>query len=132
VPRRSRGRGADEDERQLAAAAGFRRRGGGGLEPPEHVVAQVDPLGEILEVEPVLREPGGREHAQDGAERHDEPAVADRMDAVLGLYARDLVLEVDSCRSSDQEFGVGAHLPERDDGVPALEACRTRPRGGGP
>jgi hypothetical protein len=99
--------GADEDERQLAAAAGLRRRGGGGLEPPEHVVAQVDPLGEILEAEPVLREPGDRKHARDGAERDDELPVADGLDAFVHLYTRDLVLEVDSRCSSDQELGVG-------------------------
>ena len=60
--------GADEDEREVARRAlgvAPRRR----LELLQHVVAEVDRVGEVLEAEPVLGEAGDRQRPRDRAER---------------------------------------------------------------
>ena len=63
---------ADEDEPELRRRPARRGR----VESLEHVVAERDRVGEVLEAAAVLGQPGHREDAVDGAERDDEPLVA--------------------------------------------------------
>ena len=63
---------ADEDEPELRLRPARRGR----VESLEHVVAERDRVGEVLEAAAVLGEPGHREDAVDGAEGNDEALVA--------------------------------------------------------
>ena len=68
---------ADEDEAEVALRLARVEPGRGRLERAEEPVAQRDRVGDVLEPEPVLGEPGDGERPRHGAERDDEPLVAD-------------------------------------------------------
>ena len=86
---------------------------------------QKDPVGEGLEAEPVLGQPGDRKRARNGAERHDELLVADVELSVLRHDPDETRLLVERGCSSEQQVRVRAHHPQWDDDVAGLE----RPRG---
>src|SRR3954451_964121 len=120
--------GADEEEREMHASNGIVRRRVGRLELAQHVVAQVDGIGQRLEREPVLGEP---RHGHDTGDRpegeHELPPGHNDL-AFLGRDRRRLRLDVDGAEIAEQEVGVRAHDPERHDGVSRLERAGRRLR----
>ncbi|MBA3718296.1 MAG: hypothetical protein H0W87_08735 [Actinobacteria bacterium] len=68
---------SDEDEGEVALGARRVELRVGRLELAQDVVAQVDRVGEVLEAEAVLGEPGDRERARNGAEGEHELLVGD-------------------------------------------------------
>ncbi len=115
---------ADEDEGQLAAPMGLVGGRGGGLQSPEDVVPEVDRIREILEAEPVVGEPGDRQHAGNGSDCDHELRVADREHAVLGLDPDEPSFRVELVGVSEEQLRVRAHQPQWDHGVPRLERAR--------
>ena len=115
---------ADEDEAELAATVLLVVCRRGCLQPPEDVVSEVDRVGEGLEPEAVLGETWDRQRARDRAERQHDVSVMD-VDALLArVHVDGLAVGVETRRLSEQEFGVRAHEPQRDDDVPRLERSR--------
>jgi hypothetical protein len=113
--------GADEDERELPLAVDRGGRGGGCLEPAQHVIAQMDGVGERLEPERVLGEARDRQRPGDGPQSDDELRVRDRPETVVGLDLDPPALGVELAGSTEQELGVRAHHPQRHDDVTRLE-----------
>jgi hypothetical protein len=118
--------GADEDERELALAVRLVRRGRRGFEAAQDVVAEIDRVGERLEAAAVVGQAGDRQRPRDGAERDHEVGVAQVDEALAGLDLDALPLRVVRDRAAEDEVGVRAHHPERDDDVPRLEGARRR------
>ena len=119
----SRVAGPDEDEGQLALPMGLVGCRVGGFEPLQHVVAQVDGVGQVLEAECVIGEPRDRERARDRPERDDEVAVADVHDPLERLDLNAPALEVERRRAAKDELGVWAHRAQGHDHVPRLEGA---------
>ena len=113
--------GADEDERQPSQPLLLVEFRVGSLELFEHVVAQVDRIGERLEREAVLGETRDRQRPRHRAEGEHEVVPADRP---LLPDGRGLRLDVDALDAPEQELGVRAHDAQRHDGVPRLERAR--------
>ena len=113
--------GSDEDEREMGANPFRVGLGGCRLELAEDVVAEVNRVREVLEAEGVLREARYRKGARDGSERDDEVVVLELGFAALGDDPNTARVLVDRGRVPEQELGVWAHHPERDDDVARLE-----------
>ena len=100
---------------------GLGRRGGRGLEAPQDVVAQRDRVGEVLEAECMIGEPGDGQRPGNRAERDDEVLVGHIDEHFLGLDLDALpVGSVGDC-APEHEVGVRAHQPQRHDDVAWLE-----------
>ena len=119
---------ADEHEREVPTAVGLADFRGRGLEFAQDVVAQVDRVGQVLERERVLLEPGHRECPRHGAERDDEALPADFERAGVGLDVDGPCLLVQLGRAAEQELRVRAHQAQRDDDVTRLERSGRRLR----
>ncbi len=117
---------ADEHEREVPLLHGRVGREVGKLELLQHVVSEVDGVGDVFEAEGVLAEARHRERAADRAERDDEPLVLhlDRPERRLDGH-RPCGL-VECYRTAVDELGARTHHPQRHDDVPRLE----RPGGG--
>ncbi len=114
--------GTDEDERQVCLAADRIELGVGSLELSQDVVAEIDRVGEVLEPDRVLGEPGNRERPSDGAERKHEMLPGDVERAGLRrLDVRRPLLRIDRRHAAQQHLGVRAHLTQRHDHMPRLE-----------
>ena len=100
------------------------------LELAQHVVSEVDRVGQALEAEAVLGEAGHRQRARDGTERHHELLVADPVRSKLALSGHELLRLVEGGGTGEQELGVRAHDAERHHDVPWLEGSRGRLRAG--
>ena len=100
--------GAGEHERQ--PARGALGRGVGELDLAQHLVAQADRVGEVLEAERVLAQPRHGRHARDRAERDDEVVVLDRERAGLGLDVHDAALGVEARRAEPSSRSACGHI----------------------
>ena len=119
---------ADEDERELAEALRFGRGRHRRFESSQDVVSKVDRVRERFEADAVVGEPRDRQRARDGAERDNDVSIPDVEERLFGLDPHALLLRVERRRASEQELGVRAHLPQRNDDVPRLERSRRRLR----
>ena len=81
---------ADDQEREQPAAQRRVDRGGRGVQPGQHVVAQVDRLADGLERDAALGEPGDGQGAGHRAGSDDEHVVTDRGDVARGELDGDL------------------------------------------
>ena len=115
---------ADEDEGQPALPLRVVERRVGVLQLAEHVVAEVDRLGQRLEGEGVLGEARHRHRPRHRAERDHQLLPADRLCAGIGLDRRRRALQVDGGRAAEQQLRVRAHRAERDDRVARLQRPR--------
>ena len=115
---------SDEDEREVRLGALAVVLGRGRLEPAQHVVAEVDRVGEVLEAEPVLGETGDRQRPRERAEREDGPLVVDGERLRTGLDRGDALLRVERREPAEEQLGVRAHHPQRHDDVARLERAR--------
>src|SRR5918999_6069837 len=86
----------------------------------------MDCVGEVLEAESMVGEPGNRQRPRDRAERDDQLAVRDGEQLVLRLDLYLSLLRGDAGRAAEDELGVRTHLPERDDDVSWLERAGRR------
>jgi hypothetical protein len=120
--------GADEDEGQLTLPVRLVRGDVGRLQPLQDVVAEVDRVGEVLEAERMVGEPGNRQRPRDRANGDDEVLVADVDEAFERLDLDAAVAEVERRRMPEDELGVRAHRPQRYDDVARLERARRRLR----
>ena len=115
---------ADEDEGQPALPLRVVERRVGVLQLAEHVVAEMDRLGQRLEGEGVLGESRHRHRPRHRAEGDHQLLPADRLRAGVGLDRRRARLQVDGGRAPEQQLRVRAHRPERDDRVARLQRPR--------
>src|SRR3954451_1874701 len=95
------------------------------LELAKNVVPERDCVGEVLETQRVFGEARNREGAGDGAERDDEVLVFELDAARLRLDIDLPRAFVDLCDLAEDEVGVRAHHPERNDDVARLEGARS-------
>ena len=93
----------------------------GTLELQEHVVAERDRVGEVLEAHAVLGETRNRERPRRRPERHDEAFVTDLDRAGERLDGHGRPLVVVARDAAQDELRMRAHLPERDDDVARLD-----------
>ena len=114
----SRVSGADEDEAELGGVVRVDRRA---LELQQNAVAERDRVGEILEADPVLDQPGHREGARRGSERDDETLVADLELARERLHRDGSAAAIVARHPTEDELRVRAHLAQRNDDVTRLE-----------
>jgi len=84
-------------------------RGVGQLDLAQDVVAQADGVGEVLEAEGVVAQPGDGRGPGDRAERDHEVRIGDRDAARLGLDLDDAPLRIERDRGAEHEVGVRAH-----------------------
>ena len=115
---------SDEDERQVCLGALAVVLGRGRLEPAQHVVAELDRVGEVLEAETVLGEAGDRQRPRERAQREDGLLVVDDERLRTGLDRGDALLRVERREPSEEQLGVRAHHPQRHDDVAGLERAR--------
>jgi hypothetical protein len=96
------------------------------LQLAQHRVAEVDAVGEGLEPDGVLGQTGDRQRPGDRPERHDEVAVGDLVGARVGADAHRPLLQVGALDLADEELGMRAHGPQRDDDMARLERAGRR------
>ncbi len=116
--------GSDEDEGEVAAdlvGVGLGRRQ---VEAVQHVVAQRDRVGEVLEPEPVVGEARDRERPCDRARGDDQALVADLLVPGVGRDGERARLGVEDGGRAEDQLGVRAHHPQRDDDMARLERSR--------
>ena len=113
---------AHEHEAELGRVVGMDR---GALELQQDAVAERDRVSEVLEADPVLREPGHGKRARRRSEGDDETLVSDLERSGQRLDDDGLAVAIVTRDRTEDELGVRAHLPERNDHVTRLE----RPRG---
>ena len=97
--------------------------GRGGVELVQHVLSQVDCVGEVLESQGVLGEARNREPRRDRAESDDEVVVRHLDFAALGLHGDDPGVLVEGGRPSEEDLGVRAHHTERDGDVACFDGA---------
>ena len=112
--------------RRRRSRARSRAPGSRSLEPLEHVVAECDRVGQILEAAAVLDEARHGEDPRDGPECHHEPLVCDDSGTGDRLCGDRPACQVDRGRAAEQQLGMWAHLPERHDDVARLEGAGGR------
>jgi hypothetical protein len=107
---------------------GFGGGRSGGLQPRQHVISEVNRLGQRLEAERVLGEARNRQRADNGAECDDEIRVPEPEDALVGLNLNAALAGVVGENAAEHEVCVPAHRSEGDDGVPRFKrpGCRFR------
>ncbi len=120
----SRVAGSDEDEREVRLCTLAVVLGRGRFEPAQHVVAEVDRVGEVLEAEPVLGEPGDWQRARERAECEDCLLVVDDDCPGTGLDRRDALLRVEGGEPPEKQLGMRTHHSQRHDHVTRLERAR--------
>ncbi len=121
--------GADEDEAEVPLHLLRVGCGVGGLEFPQHVVAELDGVGEILERKPVLGQARDRERARNRPERDHQPIPGEREVARVGrLHRHGARGLVDRRDPTEDELGLRAHLSQRHDDVTGLDRAGRRLR----
>ena len=120
---------ADEDERQPPLAFAWIVDCRGELELLEHVVSQVDRLGDRLEPDRMLDQPRDRRRARDRAQRDDERVelLLERI-ALDRLHRRRASGHVDRRRAAQEQPRTRAHDAHGHDGVARLDRAGRRLR----
>ena len=97
----------------------------GALELQQDAVAERNRVSEVLEADPVFREPGHGKGTRRRPERDDETLVSDLDRSGQRLDGDGIAVAIVTRNRTEDELGVRAHFPKRNDHVTRLE----RPRG---
>ena len=87
------------------------------------MVAERDRVGQVLELEGVLAQPGDRGDSRQRADRDNQLLERDVDDAGLGPHAGDSIVGIELLDGSDDQVGVRAHHPQRNHDAPRLDGA---------